>query len=231
MDKTQLDFDKRKDEVENYFSFLSILGDDENTRLKYKKVDDLVEEKISIQLQNILIANGFLLLYNVIEATVRHSILEIYYAIEDNEISFEQLSESLKKIWLEQSTDNFKEGNFKQDTLHDTILKITESILTKETIFLSKDKLDFSGNLDAQKIRELAKQYGFQMPSNGRNLVTIKNKRNHLAHGNFTFSEIGQDFTVGELKDFKDETIAFLSDVINKIAKFIVHKQYENLGS
>ena len=98
MDKTQLDFDKRKDEVENYFSFLSILGDDENTRLKYKKVDDLVEEKISIQLQNILIANGFLLLYNVIEATVRHSILEIYYAIEDNEISFEQLSESLKKI-------------------------------------------------------------------------------------------------------------------------------------
>lgn len=151
MDKTQLDFDKRKDEVENYFSFLSILGDYENTRLKYKKVDDLVEEKISIQLQNILIANGFLLLYNVIEATVRHSILEIYYAIEDNEISFEQLSESLKKIWLEQSTDNFKEGNFKQDTLRDTILKITESILTKETIFLFKDKLDFSGNLDAQK--------------------------------------------------------------------------------
>jgi len=154
-----------------------------------------------------------------------------HFPIGFNEISFEQLSESLKKIWLEQSTDNFKEGNFKQDTLHDTILKITESILTKETIFLSKDKLDFSGNLDAQKIRELAKQYGFQMPSNGRNLVTIKNKRNHLAHGNFTFSEIGQDFTVGELKDFKDETIAFLSDVINKIAKFIVHKQYENLGS
>ena len=43
MNKTKLDFDKRKDEVENYFSFLSILDDDENTRLKYKKKGDLVE--------------------------------------------------------------------------------------------------------------------------------------------------------------------------------------------
>jgi hypothetical protein len=215
-------------EVENYFSFLSILGDHENTRLKYKKDDDLVEEKISIQLQNILIANGFLLLYNVIEATVRHSILEIYYAIEDNGISFEQLSESLKKIWIEQSTDNLKEGNFKQDTLRDSILNITESILTKETIFLSKDKFDFSGNLDAQKIRELATKYGFYMPSDGRNLVTIKNKRNHLAHGEFTFSDIGKDFTVGELDHFKDETLVFLSDVINKIEKFIIDKQYRH---
>jgi hypothetical protein len=107
---TKLDFENRKDEVENYFSFLSILDDDENTRLKYKKNDNLVEEKISEQLQKILIANGFLLLYNLIEATVRNSILEIYAEIEDNEISFEQLSDSLKKIWIEQRTDNLKEG-------------------------------------------------------------------------------------------------------------------------
>ncbi|EDN70205.1 conserved hypothetical protein [Beggiatoa sp. PS] len=226
MNKTKLDFDKRKDEVENYFSFLSILDDDENTRLKYKKEGDLVEEKISDQLQKILIANGFLLLYNVIEATVRNSILEIFYEIEDNEISFEQLSESLKKIWVEQSTDNLKEGNFKPDTLRDCILKMTESILTRETISFSEDKLDFSGNIDAQKIRELATKYGFEIPSNGRNLVTIKNKRNHLAHGELTFSEIGRDFTVGELANFKNETLAFLSDVINKIEKFIIDKQY-----
>ncbi|MCK5537247.1 MAG: hypothetical protein KAH84_05105 [Thiomargarita sp.] len=227
MNKTKLDFDKRKDEVENYFSFLVILGDHENTRLKYKKDDNLVEEKIPDQLRKILIANGFLLLYNVIEATVRHSILEIYYAIEDNGISFEQLSESLKKIWVEQSTDNLKEGNFKQDTLRDSILDITESILTKETILLSKDKLDFSGNLDAQKIRELATKYGFEIPSNGRNLVTIKNKRNRLAHGEQTFYEIGKDFSVGDLANFKNETMDFLSDVINKIEKFISNKNYK----
>jgi ABC-type microcin C transport system permease subunit YejB len=131
----------------------------------------------------------------------------------------------LKKIWVEQSTDTLKEGNFKPDTLRDSLLKITESILIKETISLSKDKLDFSGNIDAQKIREIATKYGFDTPSNGRNLVTIKNKRNHLSHGEFTFSEIGRDFTVGELENFKNETLVFLSDVINKIEKFIVQKQ------
>ena len=225
MNRTKLDFDKRKDEVENYFSFLAIL-DDENTRLKYKKDDNLVEEKISDQLQNILTANGFLLLYNVIEATIRHSILEIYYAIEDNGISFEQLSDSLKKIWVEQSTDNLKEGNFKSDTLRDSILKITESILTRETISLSNGKLGFSGNLYAKTIRKLATKYGFDTSSDGRNLETIKNKRNHLAHGDSTFSEIGKNFTVGELEDFKDETLAYLADVINKIEIFIVQKKY-----
>ena len=57
-------------------------------------------------------------------------------------------------------------------------------------------------------------------------METIKNKRNHLAHGDSTFSKIGKDFTVGELEDFKDETLAYLADVINKIEIFIVQKKY-----
>ncbi|MDM8568096.1 MAE_28990/MAE_18760 family HEPN-like nuclease [Thiotrichales bacterium HSG1] len=226
MNRTKDSFKKRKDEVENYFYFLAILNDDENTRLKYKKDGNLVEDIIPAQFQKILIANSFLLLYNVIEATVRSSILEIYYAIKDNEINFEQLSENLKEIWIEQSTNNLKQGNFTSNTLHDCVLDIAESILTKETISFSENKLDFSGNLDAQKIRTIAKQYGFKMPSNGRNLETIKIKRNHLAHGDYTFSQIGKDFTEKEIKNFKDETFQFLEDVINKIEQFIIQERY-----
>ena len=226
MNNTKLDFEKRKDEVENYLIFLGILSDGENTRLRYKKNESMVEEKIPEQLQKILIANGFLLLYNLIEATVRNSILEIYFEVKDNSISYEKLSENLKKIWIKQKTDNLKERNFKQDTLRNQILEIAESILRKEIILLSEDKADFSGNLDAEEIRELAERFGFDIPKNGRNLVIIKNKRNHLAHGHSTFSEIGKDYTVGELKRYKDETFAFLSDVIAKIEDFIVQKKY-----
>jgi hypothetical protein len=98
--------------------------------------------------------------------------------------------------------------------------------LKKETISLTKDNMDFSGNLDARKIRELADDYGFDAPKNGRNLVTITSKRNHLAHGDATFSEIGKDYTEKDLDAFKDETFKFLSDVIAKIEDFIVHKKY-----
>ncbi|MCK5524434.1 MAG: hypothetical protein KAI83_14985 [Thiomargarita sp.] len=40
---------------------------------------------------------------------------------------------------------------------------------------------------------------------------------------------MGREFTVGELENFKDETLDFLSDVIDKIEKFIVDKHYVNL--
>jgi hypothetical protein len=214
MDSVKRDFKERKDEIDAYFSFLSILSDEENILLKDRSKNIL----------NILISNGFLLLYNFIEATLRNAILEIYDVIENKEITFEQLSENMKKIWIEQSSSHL--SNFTQNVLNKHLFEITKSILTQESISFSKEKFSFSGNLDAKKIREIAKQYGFQMSSNGRNLVTIKNKRNHLAHGNFTFSEIGKDFTVGELESFKDETLAFLSDIINNIEKFIIQKQY-----
>lgn len=226
MNSTKLDFEKRKKEIENYLSFLAILSDDENTRFRYKRNDGIVEEKISDQLQKILIANGFLLLYNLIEATVRSSISEIYVEVKDNGITFGELSENLKKIWIEQKTDNLKEGNFKQDTLNKQVSGIAESVLKKETITFFEENLDFSGNLDAQKVRDLADKFGFDAPRDGRSLVTIKNKRNRLAHGESTFSEIGRDYTVKDLDKFKIETFDFLSDAINKIENFIVNKRY-----
>ncbi|OQX76448.1 MAG: hypothetical protein B6D64_09860 [Bacteroidetes bacterium 4484_276] len=61
---------------------------------------------------------------------------------------------------------------------------------------------------------------------NGRNLVEIKNKRNRIAHGEQTFYDVGKDFSVGELNDFKNETFAYLSDIINSIEKFIIDGNY-----
>jgi hypothetical protein len=226
MDSTRLDFEERKKEIDNYLAFIVILSDDENTRLKYRKDDGIIEEKISDQLQKILIANGFLLLYNLIEATVRSSIAEIYFEVRDKGITFGELSEKLKKIWIEQTTDSLKEGIFKQDTLNKQVLDIAEAVLKKETVTLLKEKMDFSGNLDAQKIRELAKKFGFETPRDGRSLATIKDKRNRLAHGEYTFSEIGRDFTVKDLDKFKNETFEFLSDAIDKIKDFIINRRY-----
>jgi len=65
MDNTKHDFDNRKSEIENYFNFLSIF-DDDNTKIEYKKDGKIVNEKIQPQFQIILIANAFLILYNLI---------------------------------------------------------------------------------------------------------------------------------------------------------------------
>lgn len=228
MDNTKSNFKTRKNEIDSYFKFLTIFDDDE-TKIQYKKGGATVVEKVQPQFHTILIANAFLILYNLIESTVRNSIIEIYEIIETEKLTYEKLSKKIKQIWIKQTTDNLKEGTYNQSTLQKYIQELANEIITKETVRLSKDKLDFSGNLDAQKIRELAKKIGFKKSNDGRNLEEIKKKRNRLAHGEQTFYEVGKDFSVRELRAFKDETIEYLSDVINNVETFISEKKYLEL--
>ncbi len=225
MNEPKKDFENRKAEIENYFEFLEIF-DDDDTMLQYKKKGGFVNESINPRFKIILISNAFLILYNLIESTVRNSIIEIYTKIEDDQVGYEGLSENLKKIWIKQNTDHLKEGNYRFETLRDHVFHLAKDILNKEIIILSKENLDFSGNLDAQRIRDLADSIGFDLSPDGRNLVEIKNKRNRLAHGEQTFYEVGKDFSVKALSDFKHETFEYLSDVIEKIEIFILDKKY-----
>lgn len=73
MDNTKSDFRKRKDEIDEYFSFLSILNND-NVSIKYSTIYSDEEMYMSVKLQRIFIANTFLLLYNLVESTIRNSI-------------------------------------------------------------------------------------------------------------------------------------------------------------
>lgn len=61
---------------------------------------------------------------------------------------------------------------------------------------------------------------------NGRDLVIIKEKRNKLAHGQFTFSEIGRDYTINELIGFKNNTKNYLDNVLSEIESYINYKGY-----
>ena len=195
MDNTKQDFANRKLEIEDYFRFLKIF-DDDDTKIQYKKNEKIVTERIEPTFQVTLIANAFLILYNLIESTVRNSIIEIYTKIEEDELTFDKLTDNLQEIWVKQTTDKLKENNFKPETLRNYILDIAKDIIKRETIKLAKDKMDFSGNLDAGEIRKLADKIGFNKADNGRNLVQIKDKRNRLAHGEQTFYDVGKDFTV-----------------------------------
>jgi len=226
MVNTKSDFEQRKKEVENYFSFLNIL-DKETTLLKHVKDGQTIEESISRDTQRILIANSFLILYNLIEATIRNSIVEIYDKIQEDEVTYNKLSQSLKKIWIKSKTKNLKEGNFNINTLQSNVESIISNVIDNEIVLLTKDDIEISGNIDADKIRTLAKEIGFDKTSNGSNLVTIKNKRNGLAHGNHTFYDVGKDFTVNDISLFKDETFLYLTDVITNIEKFITEKKYQ----
>ena len=225
MDSVNSDFDKRKDEINEYFSFLEKMNY-ENIKLTYTKENSTEEFIISTKLQRIFIANTFLLLYNLVESTIRNSIVAIYNKIKDDEIIYDDLSEEIKQIWLHKNSKKFSIYS-NDNTIEVNLHNIINDIINREIIILTKDDIYISGNIDAQEIRKLAKKIGFKESSDGRHLVEIKEKRNRLAHGEHTFHDVGKDFTYNDLNEYKENTITYLEDVINKINEFITNKKYK----
>lgn len=217
MNSTKVEYNKRLHEVEVYFETLELL-DKGNCTIKC--VDILEQEtvkKIDSELSTILKANGFLLLYNLVESTIRKSLDAILFSIHTSSVTFDSLSEELRKLWIKQEGKN---ANTKK------IIEIANKILDKEFLFFEKDCVDISGNIDAQKIREILRQLGGNEIKDGRYLKEIKDKRNNLAHGDFSFSEIGKDYTVKDLIKYKDETRDYLLKVLAEIELYINSKKF-----
>lgn len=228
MDNTKSNFEKRKIEIDTYIRYLLLL-DKDDVKLSYSQNNEKKTEQIESAFLTTLTANSFLLLYNVIESTIRNAIIAIYDNIKNEGITFDELSDNLKKLWARYETERFKEGNFKMDTIREFVLDFANKITAKEIVVFSEEWMDFSGNLDANEIRGLAEKIGFLKSPDGRNLVKIKDKRNRLAHGEHTFYDVGKDFSVKEIDELKDEVFEYLDDVVNKVELFLEKKSYKKL--
>lgn len=176
---------------------------------------------IDSELSKILKANGFILLYNLIESTVRKSIDAILNVVKDEGLTYGALSDKLKKLWIKQEVKNINANDVSVK-----VLDIAESVLNNELLLLKQECINISGNIDAQKIREIAQMVGYDEPKDGAALKTIKDKRNHLAHGEYTFAEIGKEFSVKDLMTFKQKTEEHLKLVLMNVEDYINNKKY-----
>ena len=118
MNNTRLEYNKRLHEVEVYFETLKMF---DNGSCSIKCIDILGNEttkEIDSELSTILKANGFLLLYNLIESTIRKSIDAVITSMHTSSVTFRNLSEELRKLWIKQ------EG--KNSNVVDTVIKVVE---------------------------------------------------------------------------------------------------------
>ncbi len=217
MNNTRIEYNKRLHEIEVYFETLKLL---DNGSCSIKCIDILGVETIkdiNIELSTILKANGFLLLYNLVESTIRKSIDAIIGSIHNSYVTFRDLSDNLRKIWIRQEGKNAD---------NDKIMSIASFVLENNLLEFRNDCINISGNIDAQEIRKILKQVGGNEIKDGRDLKTIKDKRNNLAHGEFSFSEIGKDYTINELIMYKDHTKEYLSKVLDEIESYINSQKY-----
>ena len=228
MNNTKVEFEKRIEEINIYFQLL-ITIDKGDCHIHCKTIDGTEKiESIDIELIKILKANGFLLLYNLIEATIRKSLEAIFSAIQLENLTFQQLSDKLIKLWINQIALPLKEGidAVTYDKIRGLLEDVAKSIIDNQIMQLETECVRISGNIDARSIREIATKIGFEQSKDGSLLETIKKKRNHLAHGEFTFGEIGKEVSVNDMIRYKDSACAHLTDVLKNIEDYIASRKF-----
>ncbi|MDE7432415.1 MAG: hypothetical protein K2N34_10960 [Lachnospiraceae bacterium] len=222
MTTTKAEYERHKKEVIKYLNAVKLLDTGNCEILCTDVLGARSSLKIDDELSKILKANSFILLYNLIESTITNSIKAIVHSVEDEKLTYEQLSENIKHLWIRQSVKGIKDNHYAAK-----VHQISESIVKKELLTLSHECVNISGNIDAQEIRNIAKQFGWVESKNGRELVTIKNKRNHLAHGEFSFADVGKDYTMQDIIRIKDNALKFLEDVLSNVNNFLQAKGYK----
>jgi len=217
MIKVQEDFKTRAEEVTRYFQFLQAYDD---RRINFVASDTnafTFSPSEQLGLFKTLKANGFLLLYNLVESTSKNAIEAIYDEFRSRGVTFDDCREEVRKIIL---------ANLKRHSV-DTILPRLSSI-SIDVVFatFSKDHL-FDGNVDARHLRKVAKTYGFNHPRRKSDeLLTVKSNRNDLAHGNKSFADVGRDYDVDRLEKIRAEVVTFLEELLVNIAAYISSRAY-----
>lgn len=216
------DFNERSKEVSKYFIFLKNMEQGTIKLSMEGKSGKPKIKQIDPELLKTMKASGFLLLYNLVESTMRNAIEAIFDELQSQGISFDEIKPQLKKIVLK----NLKKRNPDQVILNLTAISI-------DIINAGFDKEDlFSGNIDGRKIQQTAKDYGFSCTTDqaktghGKDLLTVKENRNDLAHGIKSFAEVGRDQSADDLLKIQEKVVNYLRQILENIETYIDNQEY-----
>ena len=180
----------------------------------------------------ILKANALLMIYNLVESTVINGIEEIYDKLSGNGATYAIVRKEIQDIWF-----SYKFGQvYQQPEAHyisykSKALEIVNSIMVGEKIELNRNALSLGGNLDAEKIFKVCNNHGIEFKPDssckgGKRLEDVKEKRNGLAHGNFSFAECGRDYSLKDLVEIKNQTYIFLTGLLGGMEKYYDDEGY-----
>lgn len=186
----------------------------------------IIESETNQVLFKVMKANTILMLYNLIEAVISNSINSIRNSIYNNpQVEFDCLKEQIKIQVIKDLKKNISPENFVRQAI-----KISNDIIK---LGFRKESIA-NGNIDNERISELANIYGFEIngsdykeTGHGNSITDIKGKRNDLAHGTYSFSEIGKDYSLKDLEKISRQTINYLYYITSKIEAYIENKNYQ----
>lgn len=227
---TRVTFEDKVSEVEEYYKFLrdvvvedAIIYRPNKKTWKHRPFED--------DLQKILKANCFLLLYNLVESSIRGGVRDLYDAIGADGLSYEKLAAELRSVWVKQKYRELGQTAH-PDRYRDLAKELIDLAMDKTAIQFSSTRLPQPGNLDARTIRELCGNFGIPFQTHrrsrgGEKLETVRKMRNNLAHGLETFSECGRSYSFDDLDKIKNEVVIYLRGITKNIDNHISNNNYK----
>ncbi|MBA3924664.1 MAG: hypothetical protein H0X31_24355 [Nostocaceae cyanobacterium] len=137
---------ERINEIELYFAAIKQLYETQGSvevKLEFHSDDFL----------KMLKANVLLMVYNLVEASIMGSILEIYDQLKANGYSYNDLRKEMRDIWFSFKFNQVYDKSAHYNSYREKALEIISGIVNSEIIELSRKATDISGNLNADKIR------------------------------------------------------------------------------
>lgn len=179
----------------------------------------------------ILKSNGLLMMYNLVESSIMGGILEIYDELKQHSLTYKDVRKEIQDIWFSFKFNQVYDKTAHYNSYRDKAVEIIGAILNSEILSLDRKATDISGNLDAEKIRQICKNHGITYTltedcKGGTVLTDVKNKRNNLAHGTISFVECGRDYSIEDLENIHKQTTLFLKAILDGMKKYFDEKKY-----
>jgi hypothetical protein len=226
------DFEERIDEVNQFFSFMSSINEIDSHRKSATNGSTIsVESLVNRDIQKILRSQCFLMLYNLIEATLRIGIQTILDSINDEKIQLYELSNKYQDIFLLSISSKYAEKSNKKG-IATSLKRFIDQISNEPIQFI--DSIDnASGNVDYRFMEDQKKQFGIickkalSDPENlKKGMLKVKRERNLLAHGNKSFKKAAEMLTPKELIGYKEFIVEYLKIYVDGVERFVLNKKF-----
>ncbi len=226
-----LDYVDSKSQIDLYFELIKQIEVNEYKKLIPNAGE--LEFEIQEELTKILKANAFLMLYNLIEGTIKNCLWEIFTAIKVEGIPYEMVRIEIQNMMLRSKVK--LEFKSKETSVATQIQSIISSVLTDFHNLLPNKKSQIvfeSGNLNVEHIQTAFHGHGLNKVAKNHQTqeeafkVTVRN-RNSLAHGDLTFKECGKLYSYTDLEIYKDYIFDYLNRSISETEQFLQAKLYD----
>jgi hypothetical protein len=175
-------------------------------------------------------AASFIMIYNCVEYGLKEALTQVKQEAAAKVVTFEELieywqHEIVKHRYGQKLSDGINFESF--------LIDVRRSMPIKPATLKDTRALPFSGNINHEKLIELARKIGdkqWKPPKaslGGSDLELVRKARNDLAHGDETFENVGSQYSIQDIAEKLNRIRLFMCSYIKMLDRYRTNARYK----